>query len=184
MLLYIHGFLSSSQSAKAQQLKQWLAAQGREKEWCCPDLPPNPTLAMQLLREKVMMTEQPIKLIGSSLGGFYATALSEEFNLKTVLVNPAINPGRLLKEKIGTHKAWHSSDDVIFTQADVNALNAMYVETIKNPDNFFMMVEKSDDTLDYRQAVDYYKNCNQLIFNHGNHNFSRFEQVLSLIDRF
>ncbi|MBS9783408.1 MAG: hypothetical protein KGV46_02520 [Pasteurella sp.] len=184
MFLYIHGFLSSSQSAKAQQLKQWLRQQGREEEWLCPDLSPNPEIAMQQLREIVQNCKQPPKLVGSSLGGFYATILSEEFNLKAVVINPAVKPYLLLKEKIGIHKAWHSEQNIIFTKQDVDILNNMDIEVIKNPNNFLLMVEKEDETLDYKLALDLYKDCNQLIFNGGNHSFSRFKQVLALIDEF
>ncbi|PID62759.1 MAG: hypothetical protein CR974_03175 [Gammaproteobacteria bacterium] len=184
MLLYIHGFLSSSQSSKAQQLKQWLDEQGRVDEWCCPDLPANPVQALAILTDIIETAEQPIKLLGSSLGGFYSTYLSERYDLKAVVINPSVNPAETLAEKIGTHKAWHTDNAVEFTQDDVKALQAMRCERISRPDNFFLMVERGDETLDYRQAVTYYQDCNQLIFNHGDHSFSRFSQVLALIDAF
>ncbi len=187
MFLYIHGFLSSSQSAKAQQFKQWLKEQGRESEWICPDLPSNPKLALDLLSNIITDAQQqgkPIKLLGSSLGGFYATILSEKFNLKAIVINPSVNPDITLKNKIGTQKAWHTDTDVEFTQKDVATLAKNKVRSISNTDNFFLMVEKGDETLDYREATVFYRDCNQLIFNQGNHSFSRFGQVLSLIDDF
>ncbi|MBS9782090.1 MAG: hypothetical protein KGV56_06290 [Gammaproteobacteria bacterium] len=187
MFLYIHGFLSSSQSSKAQQFKQWLKEQGRETEWICPDLPSNPKLALNLLSDIITDLQQkgqPIKLVGSSLGGFYATVLSEKFNLKAVVINPSVNPDITLKNKIGTQKAWHTDTDVEFTQADVDTLTKNKVKSISCTDNFFLMVEREDETLDYREATEFYRDCNQLIFNHGNHGFSRFGQVLSLIDEF
>lgn len=187
MFVYIHGFLSSSQSSKAQQFKQWLIEQGRESEWICPDLPSNPKLALNLLSDIITDLQQqgkPIKLVGSSLGGFYATVLSEQFNLKAVVINPSVNPDITLKNKIGTQKAWHTDTDVEFTQADVDTLTKNKVKSISHTDNFFLMVEREDETLDYREATEFYRDCNQLIFNHGNHGFSRFEQVLSLIDVF
>ncbi len=187
MFVYIHGFLSSSQSSKAQQFKQWLIEQGRESEWICPDLPSNPKLALNLLSDIITDLQQqgkPIKLVGSSLGGFYATVLSEQFNLKAVVINPSVNPDITLKNKIGTQKAWHTDTDVEFTQADVDTLTKNKVKSISHTDNFFLMVEREDETLDYREATEFYRNCNQLVFNHGNHGFSRFEQVLSLIDVF
>ncbi|MDP8079241.1 YqiA/YcfP family alpha/beta fold hydrolase [Phocoenobacter skyensis] len=184
MFLYIHGFLSSSQSAKAQQLKQWLSQQGRAQEWICPDLPADPKLAIQLLRKQIISLDQPVKLVGSSLGGFYATILSEEFDLKAVLINPAVRAGELLKQKIGVHKAWHSSENLSFTQQDVDTLNEMTPYVIQHPNNFLLMIEKEDETLDYRQAIELYKECNQLILNGGNHSFSRFKQLITFIDEF
>lgn len=184
MYLYIHGFLSSSQSAKAQQFKQWLALRAREDEWYCPDLPADPKAAMQLLTKIITSVEQQPKLVGSSLGGFYATSLAEQFKLKAILINPAVHPSQLLQMKIGTHKAWHSDAQIVFTQAHIDALNHIEVDSITHPDNMLLMVEKGDETLDYCQALELYKDCHQLIFNGGNHSFSRFEQVLHLIDAF
>lgn len=184
MYLYIHGFLSSSRSSKAQQLKRWLAEQGREKSWLCPDLPIDPTAAMTMLREYLMTIDQPVKLVGSSLGGFYATKLSEEFDLKAVLINPAVHAGKILEQSTGSHQSWHEGEPLEFTSADVDALNAIDTQGIKYPDNIFLMVEKDDETLDYREAVDFYRDCHQLVFNGGNHSFTRFRQVLPLIEQF
>ncbi len=127
---------------------------------------------------------QPITLVGSSLGGFYATILSEQFNLKAIVINPSVHPDVTLKNKIGKQKAWHTDDDIMFTQDDVETLAKYKVKTIRHTDNFLLMVEKGDETLDYRQATEFYRDCNQLIFNRGNHGFSRFQQVLPLIDTF
>lgn len=187
MYLFIHGFLSSSKSQKAQQLKRWLEEQDRGEEWLCPDLSSNPQLAIAYLRNLIIALikeGKSVKLVGSSLGGFYATILSEEFDLKAILINPAVKAGKVLESRIGRHKAWHSDNNVIFTQQDVDALNKMDVTQIAKPDNFLLMVERDDETLDYHLALHLYKNCNQLIFNGGNHSFSRFEQVLGLIDTF
>ncbi len=184
MILYIHGFLSSSQSRKAQQLKTWLEQQGRGGEFICPDLSPHPQQAMQTLAEIVKNTQQPLKLVGSSLGGFYATCLSERYDLKSIVINPSTNPAVTLASRIGEHKAWHSDEMIEFTHDDVQALKAMRYKKLSKPDNVLLMVEKADETLDYQQAVEYYAYCNQLIFNGGNHSFSRFLQVLELIDDF
>ncbi len=184
MILYIHGFLSSSKSSKAQQLKTWLEQQGRGGEFICPDLSSHPEQAMATLAQIVENAQQPLKLVGSSLGGFYATCLSERYALKAVVINPSTNPAVTLANKVGTHKAWHSDEVVEFTFDDVQALQAMCYKKLTKPDNFLLMVEKADETLDYQKAIEYYADCNQLIFNHGNHSFSRFLQVLELVDRF
>ncbi|MBS9777857.1 MAG: hypothetical protein KGV50_03740 [Gammaproteobacteria bacterium] len=184
MILYIHGFLSSSQSAKAQQCKKWLADRGRENEWLCPDLPIHPLEAMDVLTSYIKSADYPPKLVGSSLGGFYATALSEQYNLKAVLVNPAVSPGASLQKKIGTHKAWHDEAQIEFTQEHVDILNNIEVSIIDNPENFLVMLEKGDEVLDYRKALIRYNDCSQLVLNGGDHSFTRFQQVMSLIDDF
>lgn len=184
MFLVIHGFTSSSRSYKAQALLTWLTERGREDEWVCPDLPIDPTEAMQVLCQIIESSETPPKLIGSSLGGFYATVLSAQYSLKAVLINPAVNAGLILRRAIGPQKAWHSEDIYEFTQAHVDSLNAMDLLTPADPENIFLMVEMSDETLDWKRAAAFYKDCHQLVFRGGNHGFTRFEQVIPLIDSF
>ncbi len=183
MILYIHGFLSSPLSSKAQELKKWLEQQGKADTFICPQLSANPTLAIEQLIAIINNTKEPLILVGSSLGGFYATYLSQKFNLKAVLINPAVNPDEVLANKVGVHKAWHSEDNIVFSADDLNNLKNFYTK-IESPNNILLMIEKDDEVLDYQKALHYYKDCNQLIFNNGDHSFTRFKEVISLIDYF
>ena len=191
MYLVIHGFTSSSSSNKAQLFRRWLAEKGRESEWVCPDLPIDPTEAMGILSEiieQAMNQAKPanpsLKLVGSSLGGYYANILAARYSLKAILINPAVDAGSRLSEAIGPHKNWHDDGVQEFTQGHVDALKAMDIPEPPEPDKIFLMTEMGDETLDYSQGVAYYRDCHQLIFRGGNHSFSRFESVLSLIDEF
>jgi predicted esterase YcpF (UPF0227 family) len=184
MYLIIHGFTSSSQSHKAQVFRRWLAEQDRESEWICPDLPIDPAAAMAILSKIIEQSDQPVKLVGSSLGGYYANILAARYALKAVLINPAVKAGERLKEAIGPHKNWHDDGVQEFTQAHVDALNAMDIPEPADPDAIFLMTEMGDETLDWRQGTAYYHECHQLVFRGGNHGFSRFKHVLNLIDQF
>lgn len=184
MYLVIHGFTSSSRSHKAQVLRKWLVEQGRESEWVCPDLPIDPAEAMKILSEIIEKSDQPPKLVGSSLGGFYANILAARYSLKAILINPAVNAGEVLSGAIGSHKSWHDDGTQEFTQVHVDSLVAMNIPESTNPDNIFLMTEMGDEILDWQQGTAYFKDCHQLIFRGGNHAFSRFEKVLSLIDDF
>ncbi len=85
MIVYIHGFNSSPSSHKSNQLRERLAALGRESEFACPALPHWPQDAMALLeREVAGVPAEKITLVGSSLGGFYATYLTEKRGLRSV----------------------------------------------------------------------------------------------------
>jgi len=97
-LLYLHGFNSSPESKKAQQTKRWFEQNAPEIEFICPSLPPYGSAAMALL-EKLVTDRLPdsVTVIGSSMGGFFATCLAEQYNLKAVLVNPAVSPDRGLQ---------------------------------------------------------------------------------------
>lgn len=193
MYLYIHGFNSSSLSHKTQVLKHWLEQQGRGDEWHCPDLPHRPFEAIELLSNIIKElsydpTQQEkitnLKLVGSSLGGFYANVLAVKYDLKAILINPAVHPDQLLQHELGMQTLWYSEESYEFTQVHLDELKALEPIEPKNMDNIFLMQERGDEVLDWKLAADYYKDCHQLIFKGGDHGFARFEDVLELIDRF
>ena len=114
-LLYLHGFRSSPQSAKARQMAAWMQRHRPEVHWWCPQLPPSPREAMQMLAEHMADWPAPgVGVIGSSLGGFYATALAERLGCRAVLLNPAVDPARDLTRHIGETTAWHSDERFFF----------------------------------------------------------------------
>lgn len=186
MFLYIHGFNSSSQAGKAQEFKRWLEARNRGHEWIAPDLPHRPAQAIALLSEIIENTITPLKLVGSSLGGFYATHLVAQYDLKAVLINPAVHPGLLLRAMVGVVQTnWHDdSQTYTFTQDHLDELIILDQLAPKSPQNMLVMLENGDETLDWQDAASYYRDSHQLIFQGGDHGFTRFPDVIELIDRF
>jgi predicted esterase YcpF (UPF0227 family) len=184
MLLYIHGFNSTAGSSKAQELKKWLSAQGREDEWICPDLPHQPAAAIAELSRIIEAAQTPVKLIGSSLGGFYASVLAARYGLRAVLINPAVHPQLLLRAALGPQKNWHTGDEYNFSQSHLNALAAMDEPTPAQPSNLLLLVETGDEVLDYQDAVAYYRDCHLIVLQGGDHGFTRFVDLLPFIDRF
>ncbi len=184
MFLYLHGFRSSPLSTKAQQFRQWLAQQGREAEWLCPDLPYDPQHAIDQLGTLIEHSNAELKLVGSSLGGFYATVLSARYKLKAVVVNPAVHAGLVLRDAVGPQSGWHDNEPFEFTQVHVDALTAMDLLAPKYPEKILLIQETGDEVLDWRTAVDFYRDSHQLVFRGGDHSFTRFTDVIELIDRF
>ena len=184
MFLYLHGFRSSPLSTKAQQFRQWLADRGREDEWICPDLSNDPQQAIEQLETLIENADVKPKLVGSSLGGFYATVLSARYGLKAVVINPAVHAGLVLRDAVGTQSGWHDDEAFEFTQAHVDALNAMDLLAPKYPEKILLMQETGDEVLDWRTAVDFYRASHQLVFRGVDHGFTRLGDVLELIDRF
>lgn len=183
-MLYIHGFRSSSLSAKAQETKRWLAAQGRAHEWVCPDLPPYPLAAMQILERLVQASKEPPTLIGSSLGGFYATILVARYGLKAVVVNPAVHPGWVLRPAVGLITSFYGDEEYQFTEQHLQELHALDLPAPLHPDNILFMQERGDEVLDWQEGLAYYRDCHQLVFAGGDHGFTRYRAVLNLIDHF
>lgn len=184
MLLYIHGFNSTSGSSKAQELKKWLEVQGRGGEWVCPDLPHQPAAAIAELSRQIESAKTPVKLIGSSLGGFYASVLAGRYGLRAVLVNPAVHPQLLLRQALGPQKNWHTGEEYDFSQSHLNGLAAMDEPAPAQPTNILLLVETGDEVLDYQDAVGYYRDCHQILLQGGDHGFTRFVDLLPFIDAF
>jgi predicted esterase YcpF (UPF0227 family) len=116
--LYLHGFRSSPQSAKARQLGAAIAQlqrQGHNLAWLCPQLPPSPadTLAELCALVQDWPPEHTV-VIGSSLGGFYATVLAERLDCRALLINPAVAPARDLARHIGEQTSFHNPADHFF----------------------------------------------------------------------
>jgi uncharacterized protein len=185
MILYIHGFNSSSGSTKAQQLRAWLQSQGRESEFTCPDLPASPNKAIDLLEEHVAGAPTSVRLVGSSLGGFYATVLAARHpEIKAALINPAVHPHLLLRQAVGPNKNYHTGATFDFTQAHLDALASLDQPIAPRSEHLLVLVETGDDVLDYRDAVHYYRGCHQIILQGGDHGFTRFVDLLPFIDTF
>ena len=171
-LIYIHGFNSSPASSKAKVLHERLAAVGRAQEFLAPALPHSPAAAAKML-EAIARTRPQAVLVGSSLGGFYATWLAERFALHAVLVNPAVRPYELLADRVGRQKNFHNGEEYDFTAQHVDELRALEVDAI-NPARYLLMVETGDEVLDYRHAVEKYRGARQLVIEGGDHGFSDF----------
>jgi uncharacterized protein len=182
MLLYLHGFNSSSHSSKAREMGDWLQQRGLGESYQCPDLPHRPAAAIQLLDELIGASPHPVKLIGSSLGGFYATWLAEKHGLKAILVNPCVACHSKLADYIGqTQKNWHSGEEYIFSAEHAAELNAHVVTRISQPERYLLLAETGDSVLDYREAVAYYSGAEQVVLEGGDHGFTRFIDYIPAI---
>lgn len=185
MLIYIHGFNSSAQSGKAREMAAWLAGRGLAEAWACPDLPHRPAEAIALLEGLIAASRGPAKLVGSSLGGFYATYLAEKHGLRAVHINPCVACHDKLAGMVGeVQKNWHTGAEYTFSAAHAGELAGLRVPRPSRPDNHLLLVETGDDVLDYREAVAYFAGARQIVLEGGNHGFTRFNEYLPTILEF
>ena len=155
-LLYLHGFRSSPQSFKARWMADWVAAHRPDLDWACPQLPPSPAVALADIRRLTAGWDPATSaVIGSSLGGFYATALSQELGCRAVLVNPAVDPARDLAAHIGRQTMYHADGDSFDFRAEyVDELRAMTPPApLAHPERTLAIIAKGDEVLDWREMV-------------------------------
>lgn len=182
MIIYLHGFNSTGNSAKGQYLKEHL-----------PDIPvltptchhaPEQAIAFleQLIRENLLQN-QPLMLIGSSLGGYYAQYLAHQFNLKAVLINPALMPLETLHDYLGVNTNFYTGETYTLTEAHLDTLLALDVpDPCAEPVPTLLLLDKNDEVLDYRIAVNRYQHCAEvIIFEGGDHQFQHMPEALPRI---
>jgi len=182
MIFYLHGFNSSPQSTKARQLKARLEALGRGGEYWCPALPDRPARAMALLEAEVVRhAPERVTLVGSSLGGFYATWLVEQFGVKGVLVNPGIVPHQGLETYLGPQRNLYTGEAYELTREHLEELRALYVPQPRRLDHYYVMVTTGDEVLDYRHTIEVYAGARQLVIEGSDHGFAEFENYLDSV---
>lgn len=176
-IVYLHGFNSSPASAKAQQLSQQMQRLGLADYLHIPALARDPAQAIADLATVCQRLEQPL-LVGSSLGGYYATILAQRFELSALLINPAVQPWLLLRDYLGWQRCYHSQQPWLFTEQHLQALEGMQVAPPNAPERIHVWLQSGDQTLDYRQAAAFYRHCTVHVEEGGDHSYSGFIQRL------
>ena len=187
MILYLHGFKSSPASFKARLIGEALAKRGRAADYRCPQLPASPAEAIhQAMQIAESVPAASLCLIGSSLGGFYATWIAERLGCRAVLLNPAVQPPRELSQYVGTSRAYHSDAPFEFKAEYVDQLRALAVPAISLPQRYFLIAATGDEVLDWREMRDHYRGARQRIIEGSDHGLSDFasylDEVLAFCD--
>ena len=185
-ILYLHGFNSSPESHKARVLLRYMERSGLGDYIEIPDIPPQPANAIALLKQRTEAIRQHggVSFVGSSLGGFYATWLAEQYNGPAVLINPAVKPHQLLRQYIGDNTNYYTAESWVLGEEDIEVFRELYIEKISNPQRYLLLLQTGDETLDYREAVEKYADCPSVIEQGGSHAFDGFERFLERIVSF
>jgi uncharacterized protein len=186
-ILYLHGFLSSPQSVKARLLGDYLAAQQTPLHYAVPALPEEPGRALAAASAALAVERdagRAVGLVGSSMGGFYATVLAQRHGLRAVLVNPSVLPHRYLHRYLGEMVNPYSGRRFTLDQRHVAELEAMAPGGIDHPDRLWLLAQSGDEVLDYRDAVNFYAGCRQTVEAGGDHMFQGFDRYLPDIIKF
>jgi len=175
-LIYIHGFRSSSRSFKAGLLRERLTLLGLSRAFVAPDLPHEPDRAVAAIMG--LQPQPQDALVGSSLGGFYATWVAEQAGCQAVLLNPAMHPARDLAGHVGPQTGYHDGKPFVFEAAWLAQLRRYEVPAITRPERCFLVAAKGDELLDWREMVAAFPGARHRVLDGSDHGLSDFEEHL------
>jgi len=198
MIVYLHGFRSSPQSTKARMIAARIAAHNAAHDaahsaahsaartpavrYECPQLPVSPRETAELLRALVRGAgAEPLALIGSSLGGYYATWLAERCDCRAALLNPAIRPYDGLQAYLGSQTVFHSDARIELRPEHLDELRALDTPRIGRPDRYLLVAATGDELIDYRTMVAKYAGCTQRVVEGSDHALSDFDAHIDAV---
>jgi len=183
MIIYIHGFGGSGQGSKAKLFREYFKS--IEENFIAPSLSYVPELAIATLQELIESYRGEVYLIGSSLGGFYATYLSQMKEVKkVVLLNPAVYPYKTLTRALGEAPNFYDGSFYSWKQEHIEMLKNYKTDEDLALAKFMLMVQKGDELLDYKEALQKYKGAKQIVQEGGNHGFEGIESHVETIREF
>lgn len=182
-IVYLHGFRSAPCSAKARALAARMAELGLSEQFWCEQLPVGASATIGLVERALSRYTDPT-LVGSSLGGYYATWLAERHGLRAVLINPAVIAPLSLAQYLGPQTNLYTGEVFEFTPAHIVELEALEVAQLRDPRRYWLLAETGDEVLDYRNAVAKYAGARQTVLPGGDHSFTRWPDFLDEVIRF
>jgi predicted esterase YcpF (UPF0227 family) len=187
-LLYLHGFRSSPASAKAQQTLAWMRTHAPQVHCWCPQLPASPRETVEQLRAELagwgIEPRTQLGVIGSSLGGFYATRVAQDTGCRAVLINPSVDPARLLADHIGEHRSFHGDEVFFFRPEFVDELRALHAGPLRHPQQLLVFAAEGDEVLDWREMAVRYAAARLRVLPGGDHALSNYPAHLPEVMRF
>jgi predicted esterase YcpF (UPF0227 family) len=183
-IVYLHGFISSTQSKKAVMLGDYVRNCVAGVAYSVPELHHRPARAIEaVLEECARHQPEDLTLVGSSLGGFYATVAAERLGCRAALLNPAIHPHRHFHRHLGPQRNLYTGESFELTREHVDELAALDVAAITRPERYWLFVETGDEVLDYREAVAFFAGALHTVVRGGDHTLTSFpEHIPDLVD--
>ncbi|MBB3220706.1 YqiA/YcfP family alpha/beta fold hydrolase [Pseudoduganella umbonata] len=174
-ILYLHGFRSSPLSMKGRLLGERMAQLGRATDYLAPQLPASPKLAIEGAMALVAgVPAHRLAIVGSSLGGYYATWMAEQLGCRAALLNPAVTPLQSLERYVGMTTMFHSGEPFEFKREYIAELGELAVPAITRPERYYLLAATGDEVLDWRAMVAHYPGARQHVIDGSDHGIAEF----------
>jgi predicted esterase YcpF (UPF0227 family) len=183
-IVYLHGFVSSPQSRKATMLGDYVRNCVSGLDYRVPELHHRPAIAIgEIAAACAGIPGASLTLVGSSLGGFYATVMAERLGCRAALLNPAVHPHTHFARYLGAQKNLYTAEAFVLTEAHIAELRSLDPPAITRPERYWLFVETGDEVLDYREAVAYYAGALQEVVRGGDHSLTSFpERIPEIVE--
>lgn len=176
--IYIHGFNSAGFGEKVNKLKEAFG----DENVISLNLPYDPEKAIKLLSYLVeKLKDDNLYLFGTSLGGFYAMYLAIKYGVPAILINPAINPYKSLKDEVGKQINYKTDEEYEFTKEHLEFLRKIQpskeeIERAKN--NIFIYLDEEDELLDSKGTAEFFKGFYVKMYPSGDHRFRHMDELI------
>jgi len=186
-LVYLHGFNSSPQTVKGRKLAAAAAVLGQPPRVHIPTLHHRPATAMREVCAWVdanVADGAALTLVGSSLGGYYATWLAEKYDARAVVINPAVRPATSLAAHLGPQRNLHTGEAWELTPMHFAELDALSVARLTRMERYLLLMRSGDELLDWRDAVARYAGAWQYVLGGGDHGWEGIDDEIRSMLRF
>lgn len=167
-------------------MAQHMAQRHAQVRWWCPQLSASPRQAMAELMQGISdWPRESMAVVGSSLGGFYATHVAQNLGCRAVLLNPAVDPARDLANYIGEQTSWHDPQERFFFKPEyVQELRDLDTGALSIPENYLAIIAKGDEVLDWHEMANRYAGAHIRLLEGGDHALSDFDNHLPAVTTF
>ena len=185
IILYFHGFASSSKSDKVEILKKFFSNEITKAKIIAPDLSNNFSETISQIEKLIeRYSKFEICMMGSSLGGYYASYFATKLKAKAVLINPAIYPLEGFDIYLGKNENFSTGEEFYITDEDIKYLRTISYKKYKNQRNTLILLESNDEVLSYKNTCSYYYGSNIDITFGGDHSYISLSKKLNKIRNF
>jgi predicted esterase YcpF (UPF0227 family) len=136
-------------------------------------------LVLQAIQES---RAKQLSFIGSSLGGFFATYLAEQFpHARAVLLNPAVRAARELAPYVGQLTSYDSHEPFDWKTEYIEQLKGQQIEQISHPERYLLLAATGDELLDWREMVAFYPDAHHVVIEGSDHGITDYPLYLDRV---